>query len=153
MGVEMLDLITAILAFAAIMIMLATLVTVLVESVQKVFRMRRAGLQQMLATRKIYKHGWFFWSAPRLVQLSAALGPLGVCAREWLVVVLFHSPRRWPHRSRRSLLVRHLPKGVPGPSSGASRRQIREFGSQGRDHYTSGSGLGSDDRRHWKAER
>jgi len=44
----MLDLITAILAFAAIMIMLATLVTVLVESVQKVFRMRRDGLQQML---------------------------------------------------------------------------------------------------------
>ena len=38
----MLDLLTAVLAFAAIMIMLATLVTVLVEAVQKVFRKRRA---------------------------------------------------------------------------------------------------------------
>ena len=44
----MLELITAILAFSAIMILLATLVSVIVETVQKGFRMRRAGLQQML---------------------------------------------------------------------------------------------------------
>lgn len=44
----MLDLLTAILAFTAIMIMLATLVTVIVETVQKVLRKRRAGLQEML---------------------------------------------------------------------------------------------------------
>ena len=44
----MLDFLTAILAFAAIMIVLSTLITVLVETVQKWGRMRRKGFQQML---------------------------------------------------------------------------------------------------------
>lgn len=44
----MLEFLTAILAFAAIMILLSTLVTVMVETVQKFLRMRRAGFQQML---------------------------------------------------------------------------------------------------------
>jgi hypothetical protein len=44
----MLEFLTAILAFAAIMILLSTLVTVMVETVQKFLALRQAGLQRML---------------------------------------------------------------------------------------------------------